>query len=103
MSAQVNLKNLVVFASSIRTERRILVLCSFLSNWRSLGGSQIVGHPLVEWENTCCCSQLGSHVADGSHASAADALNSFSKVLNDAHCTSLNCQDTSKFQDNILW
>ena len=94
--------HLVIFAASIRTEKGILILHGLSSNVRSLSCSEVVCHPLVEGEHTGGGSQLSSHVADSAHASAADAVHSLAKVLDDVHGAALDSQDTSQLQDDVL-
>lgn len=47
-------------------------------------------------------TNLGTHVADGSHTGAGDGVNARSIVLNDGASTSLDGEDAGDLQDHVL-
>ena len=77
---QVDLDQLVV--------RRTLVLVqlgsvgtSEVTDFLALGGGQILVHRVVEWEERGGCTNLSTHVANGAHTSAAQAVDTWAVVF----------------------
>ncbi len=85
---------------SVRIQERSLVLVSQLGNVATAGGDEVLGHALVEGEDGGGGSDLSTHVADGSHTSAGDRVNTRAEVLDNVASTTLHqrkdeCLDTT--------
>jgi hypothetical protein len=98
---EVDLDELIVLSTLILTELGG-VLTRELTNVLTLGGLQVVVHAVVEGEDGGSGTNLSTHVTDGSHTSAGEGLNTGSVVLNDGTSTTLDGEETSDLQDDIL-
>merc|ERR1719154_263624 len=99
---QINLNNLVILAVRVWAKKRILKFHGFVSNSLTLSSGEVVNHALVEGEHTGRSTKLSSHVTNGSHTSGGNAVDTFTKVFNNAHGTTLHRQDASNLENNIL-
>ena len=72
------------------------------SDIAALGGTQIVGHALVEWENRRRGTNFSTHVANGGHARARNGVDAGAKVLDDSTGTALDGQNAGNLQDDVL-
>lgn len=98
---KINLNNLIVL--EVRVSREIVLEgLGEGSNLASSGGSQIITHALIVGEDGGGGSNFGTHVADGSHTSARDALNTWTKVFNNGTSSSLDGEDVSNLKDDVL-
>lgn len=91
---------LVVLATLIRLEV-VSESLGVLGNVSSLGGLKVRLHSVVEGEDGGGSTDLSSHVADGSHTSAREGLDSRSVVLDDGSSSSLDGEDTSDLADDV--
>lgn len=98
---QVNLNELIVLTTLIGREE-VVVKSSKVGNLLSAGGVKVVGHSLVEGEGGGGSTNLGTHVTDGTHTSARQVVDTITKVLDDSTGSSLDGEDTSDLEDNIL-
>lgn len=99
---QIEFNNLVVFGIVVSSQERSFALISSRGNTASQGGLKVVLHSVVVGENGRGRSDLGTHVADGGHTGAADAVYARSKVLDDGTGTTLDGQDSGDLQDDVF-
>lgn len=98
---QVDVDHLVVLALGIRLE----VVVEFLGvsgDMRSTSSFEVLSHLVVEWEKRGGGTNLGTHVTDGSHTGTRQGLDSGTVVLDDSTSSTLDSQDTSDLEDDIL-
>lgn len=79
----------------------MLEALSVLGDFTTLGNVQVIGHAAVEREHRCSSTDFGTHVADRSHASARERLDTGTSVLNDGTSSSFNRENTSDLENNI--
>ena len=60
--------HLVILAAGVGAEEAVLVLGGLGGDLSPFGGGEVLGHPGIEGEHAGGGSQLGAHVADGSHS-----------------------------------
>lgn len=101
-SVEVNLNELVVLGTSVSREKVLMVEVSKLGDGGPASGVQVVGHGGVVGEDRGGSTNLGTHVANGTHTSARKSVNTLTKVLNNGTGTTLDGKDTSELEDNIL-
>jgi len=77
----------------------------------SIGGScdlrtpscfQIILHPVIVREDRSGGADFSTHIANGGHPGAADAIDTRAKVLDDCAGAALNREDTGHLQNNVL-
>jgi hypothetical protein len=73
-----------------------------VTNLLSLGGSKVVVHTVVEGEDGGSGTNLSTHVADSSHTSARNSIGSRAVVLDDGTSATLDSEDISDLEDNVL-
>ena len=67
----------------------------------ALGSVEVVDQAEVEGEERGCGTNLSTHVADSSHTSAGERLDTRSSVLNNSTSTTLDGQDASNLENDI--
>lgn len=95
-----DLNDTVVVGTLIRLQV-VLEALGILGDLTALGGVQIVGHAAVEGEHRRSSTDFSTHVADRSHASARERLDTRTGVLNDSTSSTLDRENTSNLEDNI--
>jgi hypothetical protein len=98
--AQVDLDHLVVLGTLVGLEL-LGVSASKVTNVRTLGGRKVLVHGLVEGEDGGGGSNLSTHVADGSHSSGGQSVDTRSGVFDDRTSSTLDSEDTSQLQDDV--
>jgi len=98
---EVNLDDLIVVGTGISLQV-VLEGISPVGNVGTGGGLEVVGHARVVGEDRGGGTNLSTHVADGGHTSAGQGVNTGSEVLDDGTGTTLDSEDTSNLQDDIL-
>ena len=74
---------------------------SILGNLRTFGSVEVVHHTGVEGEERGGSTNFGTHIANGSHTSAGERLDTRACVLDNGTCSTLDGQDASDLQDDI--
>ena len=97
---QVDLDELVVLGTLVLTEL-LGVVAGEVTNVGTLGGLQVVVHAVVEGEHGGGGTNLSTHVANGTHTSARQAVDTGAVVLDDGTSTTLDGQETSNLKDDI--
>jgi hypothetical protein len=67
----------------------------------TLGGLQVVGHARVVREEGSGGTNLGTHVANGSHTSARERLDTRAEVFDNGAGSTLDGEDPSNLEDDI--
>ena len=98
--AQVDLDELIVFRALILTET-LSISSGKIANGTALGSLQVVVHAVVIWENGSSSTNFSTHVANGTHTSAGERLDTRSVVLNDGTSTALDGKNTSNLENDI--
>ena len=101
-SVEVNLNELVVLSTLISRKEILLVEVGKLGNRSTAGLVQVSIHGGVEGEDRGGSTNLGTHVTDSTHTSGRKGINTLTKVLNNGTSTTLDSEDTSELEDNIL-
>ena len=94
--------DLVVLGSLVGFEV-VLELRGVFGNVRALGGVEVIPHAGVVREQGGRGPDLGSHVADGRHAGAAEGLDSRAGVLDDRACATLDGEDACDLENDVCW
>lgn len=97
---EINLDELVVLAALIGTES-LGILLSVFSDVTTLGSDQVIGHTVVEAEDGGGCTNLGTHVADSTHTSARQCVDTRTVIFNDGTSTTLDCKNAGYLEDDI--
>ena len=100
MTKTYDLNDLVVFGTLVSGEV-VLEAVSVGGDIATLDGLQVVGHARVEGEHGSGSTNLSTHVADCSHTSARERLNTRTSVLDDSTSSTLDSQDTSNLENDI--
>lgn len=98
---EVDVDVLVVFGTGVSIEKT-LVGVSKITDGRSAGGVEVRSHSVVVGEHGGSGADFSTHVADGGHTSARHRLNTGSEVLDDGASTTLDGEDVSDLEDNVL-
>lgn len=72
------------------------------SDLRSVGSLEVFSHALIEGEERGRRADLGTHVTDGSHASAAEGFDTRTAVFDDSAGSALDGEDASNLENNVL-
>ena len=95
-----NLDDLVILGTLIRNKIMGEPLRIF-GNLRAFSSVEVVHHAGVEGEERGSSTNFGTHVANGSHASAGEGLDTRAGILDDGAGATLDGQYASDLQDNI--
>jgi hypothetical protein len=98
---KVDLDELVVLGALVLAEL-VSVLAGEVTDVLTLGGLQVVVHAVVKGENGGGSTDLSTHVANGSHTSARQGLDTRAVVLNNGTSSTLDGEDTSNLEDDVL-
>ena len=98
---EVDLDELVVLGTLVLT-KLLGVFAGEVTNVLALGSLQVVVHAVIEGEDGGGGTDLGSHVANCSHTSARQRLDTRSVVLNDGASSTLNGKNTGNLENNVL-
>lgn len=98
---QVDLDQLVVLGTVILVQL-LGVGLGEVGNVLTLGGGQIVVHAVVVREERGGGTNLSTHVANGTHTSARERVDTRTVVLDDSTSTTLDGQETGDLEDNVL-
>ena len=98
---QVDFDHLVVFRVLVRGEV-VRELLGVVGDQRAVRGVEIVAHPVVEGEEGGRGADFSSHVADRSHASAAERFDTRSGVLDDGTCSTLDGKNAGDLENDVL-
>jgi len=98
---EVDVDVLVVFGTGVSGEKT-LVGVGKLTDGRSAGGVQVRSHSVVVWEHGGSGTDFSTHVADGGHTSARHRLNTGSEVLDNGTSTTLDGEDVSDLENDVL-
>ncbi|KAI6755925.1 hypothetical protein HG531_005031 [Fusarium graminearum] len=94
---EVDLDKLVVLDVLVRAEA-VGVRAGEVTDLLSLGGGEVIVHAIVEGEDR----EVTYHVANSSHTSARDGIGSGAVVFDDGTSATLDSEDISNLEDNIL-
>ncbi len=97
---EVDLDDLIVLGTLILAEV-MGVGTGEVSNVLTLGDGKVIVHAVVEWEEGGGGTNLSTHVANGSHTSARDLVDTWAEVLNNGTGSTLDGEDTSNLEDDI--
>ena len=100
MTKTYNLNDLVVFGTLVSGEV-VLEAVSVGGNIATLGRLEVVGHTVVEGEERGRSTNFSTHVADSSHTSSRERVNTGTLVFDDSTSSTLDSQDTGDLEDNI--
>lgn len=100
-SGQIQFDDLIVLGVRVRRQQA-LVLIGGSGDFRASGRLQVILHPVIVREERGGGADLGTHVANGRHSGAADAVDARTEVLHDGTGTALDGEDTGHFQNDVL-
>ena len=98
---KVDFDDLVVFGILVGCEV-VRELLGIVCDHGTVGGIEIVGHAVVEGEEGGGGTDFSTHVADGSHASAAEGFDTRAGVLDDGTCSTLDGKNASDLENDVL-
>jgi len=97
---QVDLDQLIVLGTLILSQL-LCVDTSKVTDVLTLGDGKVVVHAVVEWEEGGRSANFRTHVADGSHTSARDAVDTRAVVLNNGTSSTLDGQNSGNLKNDI--
>lgn len=100
-SGQIQFDDLIVLGVRVRRQQALVLIGGF-GDFRASGRLQVILHPVIVREERGGGADLGTHVANGCHSRAADAVDARTKVLHDGTGTALDGEDTGHFQNDVL-
>jgi hypothetical protein len=95
-----NLDDLVILSTLIWNKIMREPL-GILGNLWALGSVEVVDHAGVEGEERGGSTNFGTHIANGSHTSAGERLDTRTSILNDGPGAALDGQNASDLQDDV--
>lgn len=98
---EVDLDELVVLGTVILAEL-LGVRAGKVTDLGTLGGLEVVVHAVVEGEERGGGTNLSTHVADGTHTSGRQAVDTRAEVLNDGTSATLDGENASNLENDIL-
>lgn len=96
-----NFNDLVVFCLLVSLEV-VGEGLGVVGNLGALGSAEVVTHTLVVGEERSGCADFSTHIANSSHTSAAEGLDTRTSILDDGTSSTLDSENTSNLEDNIL-
>jgi hypothetical protein len=97
---EVDLDDLVVLGVLVRAEV-LLERLGVLADVGALGRVEVRAHALVVREDRGGGTDLGTHVADGGHASARERGDTLTEVLDDGARAALDGEDAGNLEDDV--
>lgn len=98
--AEVDLNELVVLSTLILLEV-LGVGAGVVTDVSTLGGRKVVVHTVVEGEDGGGGTNFSTHVANSTHTSGGQRVDTRTVVFNDGTSSTLDGEDTSNLQDNV--
>lgn len=95
-----DLDSLVVLGSLVWLQV-VVELLSVLGDVGSAGSLEVRSHSLVVREERGGGTNLGTHVTDSSHTGTRQRLDTWTVVLNDGTCSTLDGEDTGDLEDDV--
>jgi hypothetical protein len=95
-----NLDDLVILGTLVRNKVMGEPL-SILGDFRALGSVEVVDHAVVEGEKRCSSTNFGTHIADRSHTSTGERLDTRTGILDYGAGATLDSQNPGDLQDDV--